>query len=665
MALLLLCLNWFSWYALCRELAARGHIHSDWRVSWMLACVAWGMLLVVIVEASSLAHTFTAPVIATAWVSSAGILASLAARLAWCRGAWSTVTLHAWCARLQQRGSQPWPTDARLMLVGTGLLILTLGGLAITLPTTNWDSMTYHMARVMHWIQDQSVAHYPTTNGRQLESGPWAEFGMATLYLLQGNDQYVNLIQWCSMLCSVIAASLVAQQLLPGWAAAAASRTSAAQPGEKTRRRITAMTCILVATLPIGVLEALTTQNDYATTCWLTCLMSMALALTDDPANPWYTVGAAGALALGVLTKVTMVLFATLLIGVLVLVWFVLLRQRVLRPLLVLVVIFGALNAPHMARNYAVYGSPLGSRGTFKIQRSRDFSLGGITSNVIRNLSLHTATGFAPLTRNLNNLILLAHSLTGKSLNYHKTTFPYTPFQFQEPSRFGGDESAANNPYHLGIIGMTLLMLLLTRHAWWQRLRAYNALVIGSFILFCAYLRWQPWHSRFHLAYFVLLMPSAAIVCVTMLPRWCNSLLAMALFSMAYVCLFYNGGAPINTDSDFITLPREQQYFAYQRALYTPYAQVADEIITSGCQQVGLKLDYESWEYPFWVLLHNRGFKGSLHHVYVTGEAAQIHTAVPASCAVIVMDIDAPPELVRAMPRRTSHSPLTVYWSMR
>src|SRR5215831_5656631 len=266
MALLLLCLNWCCWYAFCRELAARGHIHSDWRMSWVLACVAWGMLLVVIVEASSLAHTFTAPVIATAWVSSAGILASLTARLTWRRGALSAVTLHAWCARLQQRGSQPWPTDARLMLAGTGLLILTLGGLAIILPTTNWDSMTYHMARVMHWVQDQSVAHYPTTNGRQLESGPWAEFGMATLYLLQGNDQCVNLIQWCSMLCSVIAASLVAQQLLPGWTAAA-SRTMSAQPGEKTRLRIAAMTSLLVATLPIGVLEALTTQNDYATTC--------------------------------------------------------------------------------------------------------------------------------------------------------------------------------------------------------------------------------------------------------------------------------------------------------------------------------------------------------------------------------------------------------------
>src|SRR5574341_105350 len=170
MALLLLCLNWLGWYALCRELAARGHIHSEWRVSWVLACVAWGMLLVVIVEASSLAHAFNAPVIATAWVSSTAILAGLAGRLAWRRGALSVVALHAWCARLQQRWSRPWPADARLMLASTMLLILTLGALAITLPTTNWDSMTYHMARVMHWVQDQSVAHYPTTNGRQLES---------------------------------------------------------------------------------------------------------------------------------------------------------------------------------------------------------------------------------------------------------------------------------------------------------------------------------------------------------------------------------------------------------------------------------------------------------------------------------------------------------------
>jgi len=144
MPLLQLCMSWLGCYALCRELAARGHIHSNWRVSWVLACIWWGILLVVIVEASSLAYAFNAPVVAVAWIGSTLILASIAGCLALRRGALSVVAMRESGARLQQRWNQPWPADARLMLAGTGLILLTLGALAIVIPTTNWDSMTYH-----------------------------------------------------------------------------------------------------------------------------------------------------------------------------------------------------------------------------------------------------------------------------------------------------------------------------------------------------------------------------------------------------------------------------------------------------------------------------------------------------------------------------------------
>ena len=478
-------------------------------------------------------------------LASTVLLACIAGCLAWRRDALSGSAIRKYCVRLQQRWRQPWTMDARLMVAGTGLIIVTLGVLAITIPTTNFDSMTYHMARVMHWLQQQSVAHYPTMNGRQLESGPWAEFGMATLYMLWGDDRLVNMLQWFSMVSSVIAASLIAAQLLPGWGAAA-SGDSVTQTDVERWQRITAMTCVLVATLPIGVAEAQTTQNDYATACWLACLMCMALALLYDPANLWYTVGAAGALGLGVLTKATMVLFAGLMVGVLVLVLLVHLRHHGLRLrlLLILTVTLGVLNVPHMMRNSALYGSPMGSRDTIELQRNQDFSPGGIASNVIRNLSLHTATGIAPLTQSFNDLVLVAHNLTGKSLNDPNTTFQYTPFQFQK--KFMSMDSSANTPFHLLIIFVTSFLLLLRRHALRKRLLTYNALVIASFILFCAYLRWQPWHSRFHLAYFILLMPSAAIVLVTRLPRWCNSLLAACLIILVYVCLFNDAGRPIN-----------------------------------------------------------------------------------------------------------------------
>jgi len=42
-------LAWVGCFGLCRELAARKKILSDWRLSWILACTARGALLTPIV----------------------------------------------------------------------------------------------------------------------------------------------------------------------------------------------------------------------------------------------------------------------------------------------------------------------------------------------------------------------------------------------------------------------------------------------------------------------------------------------------------------------------------------------------------------------------------------------------------------------------------------
>ena len=80
-------------------------------------------------------------------------------------------------------------------------------------PTTNWDSLTYHLPRVMHWIQQRSIDHYASNNTCQIEYGPWSAFAVATLHLLRGNDQMDNLIQWFAMLSCLIVCSLIAEEL--------------------------------------------------------------------------------------------------------------------------------------------------------------------------------------------------------------------------------------------------------------------------------------------------------------------------------------------------------------------------------------------------------------------------------------------------------------------
>src|SRR5438445_4440694 len=76
--LALLSANWFGIYGICRELAARKQIHSDWRVSWLLAFVGWGALLTFVIELSSARKMLNAPVLIAAWLAGSLILCGTA-----------------------------------------------------------------------------------------------------------------------------------------------------------------------------------------------------------------------------------------------------------------------------------------------------------------------------------------------------------------------------------------------------------------------------------------------------------------------------------------------------------------------------------------------------------------------------------------------------------
>ena len=65
-------------------------------------------------------------------------------------------------------------------------MLVTTFASAILYPPNNWDSMTYHMARVTNWISNKSVAFYPTSITRQNYQMPLAEFAMMHVQLLTG-----------------------------------------------------------------------------------------------------------------------------------------------------------------------------------------------------------------------------------------------------------------------------------------------------------------------------------------------------------------------------------------------------------------------------------------------------------------------------------------------
>ncbi|HVY70497.1 MAG TPA: hypothetical protein VHH73_11245 [Verrucomicrobiae bacterium] len=654
-----LVLTWAGLFGLARELAARGHWPGDWRFAWIGASLIWGALIALVVEITSAFHQLHAPALIACWMFLAVTTVAASFFLARRRG----MTAAGWGARWKALGEdwdQHWPGDAKILTGGTLLFLGVTLLIGVITPTTNWDSLTYHLPRVMHWLQQQSVAHFPTNNTRQIEFAPWSGFTIATLQLFAGGDRLANLVQWFALVTSAIGASLIAGQLLE--AICLSGREATAAVMRPQRLRAATLAAFLVATLPIALVESITTQTDCVVAGWLICLVALANALARAPENPWLAAGVGLALALGLLSKATMFVYAAPL-GIALVSWWVArvsgwrLRMRMAATIVVIVLV---LDGPHWARNFRVFGSPLGSREILSIERNEHVSMGATASNAIRNLLLETSTGIAPLTRGLNQFLLALHQLTGRDLNDPATT--YHLGEFEAANKFVVKDSEASNPWHLALIVAALALALRAprRNA---RILQYAGLFLASFLIFCALLRWQRWHTRIHLGFLVALLPMVAAMLTTLSRRWPVALAGTIAGVFAAASLLANESRPLRNPI-FAALPREAQYTAaHGFGIYEGYRRLAEEIQFAGCRQVGLKFGFDDAEYPLWVTLSNRGYTGRIGHCGVENESARIPGGGTAPDMVVTGLTNLPPALAAQFPFGLDYGTLRAHWS--
>lgn len=88
------------------------------------------------------------------------------------------------------------------------VILIPLFILAILIPPNNWDSMSYHMTRVEEWRQNLNVYPFPTSNIRQVNYPPLAEYIILNLQVLSQSDYFANLVQYFSLLGSLSLISL-------------------------------------------------------------------------------------------------------------------------------------------------------------------------------------------------------------------------------------------------------------------------------------------------------------------------------------------------------------------------------------------------------------------------------------------------------------------------
>ena len=144
-----------------------------------------------------------------------------------------------------------------------------------------------------------SVAYLP-----QLFNPPAAEILLMHNFLLVGGDQLVNLVQWTFMVASLVVVSLLAKGL------------GAGRAGQW-------LAVVFLLALPIGILEATSTQNDYVSSFFILGLASVVV-LTRERKNTLLEIISLGCLAgLAMLVKVAAYPYVAV-----VLIWAVLSKLR-------------------------------------------------------------------------------------------------------------------------------------------------------------------------------------------------------------------------------------------------------------------------------------------------------------------------------------------------
>ncbi|NEQ31167.1 MAG: hypothetical protein F6K04_09195 [Leptolyngbya sp. SIO4C5] len=575
---------------------------QDWRRAVLLAALSWGVLITLTTEVLSLFRGLSLVGLLPVWL---GIDALLIAAILRQRQSEKPA---------QKLSLQQFPLGLKLMLIGVAVIILVIGFIAISAAPNNWDSMTYHLGRVVHWIQNRSVAHYPTAIIRQLHPGPWSSFAIAQLQVLSGDDYFANIVQWLSFVGSLVGVSLIAQQL-----------------GANLRGQVLAT--VVCVTIPMAILQGSTTQSDHVVGFWLVCLAFCVLAAIQAKfAGHWMT--AAGvSLGLALLSKGTAYLYAFPFCLWLVFSGWRRLKWQLWRPLATFGAIALAINLGHYSRNWQLFGSVLGESGQgMEVMGPRI-----LLSNIIRNLALHLSTPVRSINLIIIRLVEGLHALIGLDASDPRISSP--PGQGFDIHSLINHEDLAGNPLHLLLFLAATIVFWMVRRRLRQRqqyfLATYWLAVVVGFLLFCGLIIWSPWRSRLHLPLFVLASPFVGVVLAEMIGRRVVNAVAALLLSASLIWVGFSENRPLFANSQIVETDqvqnifnqsRTEQYFLSNPDAQEAYIEAANFIQSQACSKVGLKLSGNTWEYPLWVMLNNHA-KPTLQIEHVDVDNASVAKA--------------------------------------
>jgi hypothetical protein len=520
----------------------------------------------------------------------------------------------------------PW----RWLMLGVILVLalLTLAAGLASAPNTS-DSLSYRLPRVEQMAQAGHLGAFMSGSLRQLSMPPFPDIALAQLRILTHDDRLLALVQWQGFLVAILAAARIGGRIASG-----------AGPDQARSARI--WSALLVATVPMAVLQASSTQTDLLTAAFVLVLIERCLSWKPKPS---LTVSIEIGITAGLLslTKGTGVLvglpFGLCFLGMVV-------RSRhsgCWQHALIAGCLACLLFVPHAIRQHQIFGTFLGPAGEgVLVERP---GTAGFFDTALRHALQSLRPGDPVTTAWTAAAVDQLANWTGAISDRGGNTFPGSRFDEPLPWARIWHEDFAPAPLHSLLLVLAIGAALLSgRRAEPIGVRSYALAWLAAAALFALLIRWQVWGTRLQLPLLLAGMPLAGWWMANRFGRESaplhRTLLAMPFVLSGFAAALLNQSRPLVGERSVLTVDRVRSMFANNPAEATEFVQIADRIRDESWTRIGMVGGETSSEYPLWALLRPRCPDCVLFHLLsnprLTG--VQPHPALPFTQAMVVLD---------------------------
>ena len=532
-----------------------------------------------------------------------------------------------------QKFSLPEKTMFTIMGV---LFVVLFAGAVFTVPY-NYDSMTYHLGRIGHWIDQGSVNHYVTNIDRQIYSPVMSEYEMLHMFLLAGSDSFLNLLQYFSMIVTAIILYAVARKLGTG-------------------RSFSMLAAFLFVTMPLTISQSITTQNDLLAAMWFAIFLYYFVdfinvpQITFDREQKKKLVLIGASVAFAFLTKTS--ICASMLFFMPWLVVVCLMRKDKILRLLQSALLAGGtlvvLISETLIRTYLSCGRLMADTTSANIMVSTK-NVKYIIVNICKNFSLLITQH---LIRPLNGVVYRFAIRVGSLLqvDFNNEAISYHGFDFLHHMNMGEDmyshdkTPSAVVTYLALLAGIVLVVAVVAlcvsklrgkavtekgeavaaqkqeKNSWYNRMSigfAVSAWLSLGFIM--ALLRWQPWGTRLMYPALAMTVIMTANVAGAVLKEGTKAGQVGLAFLIVLSTLFCISPTVYNMQPAVENLQagcenRMRRYFRFNDR-YTAYNQLIDKTEELGFKTIGLSISGDGYDYPLWLMYRKEDADVLLYHV--------------------------------------------------